>query len=79
MRDHEVQESRFELSLIAPPDITRRAEEVTILFADWRDAIGKGARQGEDEFEKGWSKYRTSRDQLLAEMRKTLQDRPSRK
>jgi hypothetical protein len=74
MRDHEVQEMRFELSLIAPADVTRRAEEVSIRFAEWRDSAGKGARQGDEIFEEGWVAYRTSRDDLLEMMRWTLRE-----
>jgi hypothetical protein len=74
MRDHEVQEMRFELSLIAPIRVTRQAEEVSVLFAAWRDAAGAGARQGDEIFEKGWTDYCTSRGDLLEMMRRTLQD-----
>jgi hypothetical protein len=72
MQDNGVQEARFDLSLIAPANVVREAEEVSIRFAEWRDIVGAGHRQSDDAFEKAWAAYRASRDALLGTMRSTL-------
>lgn len=72
MQDHEVQEARFDLSLIASADVVREAEEVSIRFAEWRDIVGDDHRQGDDAFQTAWNTYRASRDALLETMRATL-------
>jgi hypothetical protein len=73
MRDHEVQEARFSLSLIAPLKVVRQAEIVSVEFAVWRDVVGQGARLGEEPFETAWRSYYAQRSALLELMRDSLQ------
>jgi hypothetical protein len=73
MRDHEVQEARFDLSLVAPQNVVRQAEVVSIRFSEWRDIVGQGARQGEEPFEAAWHDYYAQRAELLELMRDSLE------
>jgi hypothetical protein len=75
MRDHEVQEARFDVSLVAPEGVAEQAEEVSVRFARWRDIVGTGSRQGEEPFEQAWNDYLASRKLLLRMMRDTLDTR----
>jgi hypothetical protein len=72
MRDHEVQEMRFDLSLVSPAKVVEQAEEVSLHFTRWRDLVGAGSRQEDENFERAWSDYKASRSALLQIMRDTL-------
>lgn len=72
MQDHEVQGARFDLSLIAPAGVVHQAEEASTRFAEWRDVVGTGSRQGDEAFQNAWAAYRASRDSLPRIMRSTL-------
>lgn len=59
MRDQEVQEARFELSLVAPAAVVDQADDASIRFSQWRDIVAAGFQQDDEAFEQatpimGW-------------------------
>lgn len=72
MRDHQVQEARFDLSLLAPKNVVLQAEVVSMRFVEWRDLVGQDARHGDDAFEAAWRGYCAARNELLELTRDTL-------
>lgn len=71
-RDHRLREARVDLSLVAPQEVVRQVDAVSIRFFEWRDAVGQGARQGDEPFDVPWQAYTAQHGELQKLMRDSL-------
>ena len=72
LRDHNVQEARFELALSAPTNVVRQAELVADKLVSYREAVAGGAIPGHEPYERAWAGYYESREVMIGLMRSSL-------
>jgi hypothetical protein len=72
LRDHRVQETRFELALSAPADVARQAEVVAAKLVSLREAVADGASWDGEAYKNAWDDYYKSREEMIRSMRSSL-------
>lgn len=72
LRDHSVQETRFELALSAPADVVGQAEVVAAKLVSLREAVADGASWDGEAYKNAWDEYYRGREEMIGYMRSSL-------